>query len=66
LIEEATRHEGRSMWGAMLRALCLVLYCTGMRLGEATRLRIDDVCPATTILAARRQLSWPVGAVVVV
>jgi site-specific recombinase XerD len=27
----------------MLRALTLVLYCTGMRLGEATRLRLDDV-----------------------
>jgi integrase len=43
MIEAATRHEGRSMWGAMLRALSLVLYCTGMRLGEATRLRVEDV-----------------------
>ena len=43
LIEAATRHEDRSMWGAMLRALVLVLYCTGMRLGEAARLPIDDV-----------------------
>jgi site-specific recombinase XerD len=43
LVEAATRHEGRSMWGAMLRTLSLVLYCTGMRLGEATRLRTDDV-----------------------
>lgn len=43
LLEAATRYEGRSMWGAMLRSLSLVLYCTGMRLGEATRLRMDDV-----------------------
>jgi integrase len=43
LIDAATRHQGCSMWGAMLRALALVLYCTGMRLGEATRLRINDV-----------------------
>lgn len=43
LIEAATRHEGRSMWGAMLRALSLVLYCTGMRLGEAARLLMEDV-----------------------
>jgi len=43
MIEAATRHEGRSMWGAMLRALSLVLYCTGMRLGEATRLRMEDI-----------------------
>jgi len=27
----------------MLRALILVLYCTGLRLGEAVRLRMDDV-----------------------
>ena len=31
------------MWGGMLRALTLVLYCTGMRLGEAVRLCVDDV-----------------------
>jgi integrase len=43
MIEAATQHEGRSMWGAMLRALSLVLYCTGMRLGEAARLRVDDI-----------------------
>ena len=54
LIELATRHEGRSMWGAMLRALCLVLYCTGMRLGEATRLRIDDVDLRRCVLTVER------------
>lgn len=43
LIDAATRHEDRSLWGGMLRALTLVLYCTGMRLGEAVRLRMLDV-----------------------
>ena len=54
LIEEATRHEWRSMWGAMLRALSLVLYCTGMRLGEATRLRFDDVDLSRHVLTVER------------
>lgn len=43
LVGAATRHEGRRIWGAMLRTLTLMLYCTGMRLGEAVRLRIEDV-----------------------
>lgn len=30
VLDAATRHEGRSIWGAMLRALMLVMYCTGM------------------------------------
>lgn len=54
LIEAATGYEGRSMWGAMLRALMLVLYCTGMRLGEATRLRIDDVDLRLRVLTVQR------------
>ena len=37
LLGAASHHEGRRLWGAMLRALTLVLYCTGMRLGEAVR-----------------------------
>jgi integrase len=43
LLAAATSHKGRSIWAAMLRALVLVLYCTGMRLGEAVRLRTADV-----------------------
>ena len=54
LIEAASRHEGRSMWGAMLRALTLVLYCTGMRLGEATRLRMEDIDLRRCILTVQR------------
>jgi integrase/recombinase XerD len=36
-------HEGRFIWGSMLHTLILLLYCTGVRLGEAVRLRTDDV-----------------------
>lgn len=54
LLEAATRHKGRFIWGAMLRALILVLYCTGMRLGEATRLRMDDVDLRQATLTVRR------------
>jgi integrase/recombinase XerD len=54
LVEAATRHEGRSMWGAMLRALTLVLYCTGMRLGEAARLLMVDVDLRRAVLTVQR------------
>lgn len=43
LLAAATAHKGRFIWGTMLRTLMLVLYCTGMRLGEAVRLRWEDV-----------------------
>lgn len=42
LLAAATSHKGRFIWSAMLRTLILVLYCTGMRLGEAVRLRTAD------------------------
>jgi integrase len=54
LVQAATRYEGRSMWGAMLRALTLVLYCTGMRLGEATRIRMADVDLRLAALTVQR------------
>ncbi|WP_231973162.1 tyrosine-type recombinase/integrase [Variovorax sp. HW608] len=43
LLAAATNHNGRFIWSPMFRALVLVLYCTGMRLGEAVRLRMVDV-----------------------
>lgn len=43
LLAVATAHQGLYIWGLMLRALILMLYCTGMRLGEAVRLRTADV-----------------------
>lgn len=54
LVDAATRHEGRSLWGVMLRALTLVLYCTGMRLGEAVRLRMVDVDLRRAVLTVQR------------
>lgn len=43
LLVLASSHKGRFIWAPMLRLLILVLYCTGLRLGEAVRLRIADV-----------------------
>lgn len=43
LLAAAASHKGRFIWGPMLRTLMLVLYCTGLRLGEAVRLRTEDV-----------------------
>ena len=54
LLDAATRHEGPNMWGAMLRALTLVLYCTGMRLGEATKLHLVDVDLRRAVLTVQR------------
>ena len=54
LVDAAARHEGRNRWGAMLRALTLVLYCTGMRLGEATRLHLVDVDLRKAVLTVQR------------
>lgn len=53
LLNAASHHEGPRLWGAMLRALILVLYCTGMRLGEAARLRLDDVDLRRAILTVQ-------------
>lgn len=54
VVRAATEHEGRSMWGAMLRALSLVLYCTGMRLGEAIKLLMVDVDLRRAVLTVQR------------
>jgi integrase/recombinase XerD len=43
ILAAAGSHSGRFIWALMLRALILVLYCTGLRLGEAVRLRTADV-----------------------
>ena len=43
LLAAAASHQGRFIWGPMLRTLILVLYCTGLRLGEAVRLHTADV-----------------------
>jgi len=43
LLHAASEHHGRWIWASMFRALMLVLYCTGLRLGEAVRLRMEEV-----------------------
>jgi site-specific recombinase XerD len=43
LLAAASAHQGRYFWSSMLRTLILVLYCTGVRLGEAVRLSTADV-----------------------
>lgn len=43
LLAAAASHQGRYIGATMLRTLILVLYCTGMRLGEAVRLRMADI-----------------------
>lgn len=43
ILAAASSHHGRFIWAPMLRTLVLVLYCTGLRLGEAVRLRMADV-----------------------
>lgn len=42
LLAAATAHEDHFIWGAMLCPFMLVLYCTGLRLGEAARLQQSD------------------------
>lgn len=43
ILAVASVHDGRFIWASMLRTLILVLYCTGLRLGEAVRLRMADI-----------------------
>jgi site-specific recombinase XerD len=43
LVDAAGTHHGRNLRAATLRTLLLILYCTGLRLGEAVRLQVSDV-----------------------
>lgn len=43
LVAAASRHQGRNIGAAMLRMLMVMLYCTGLRFGEAVRLQRADV-----------------------
>lgn len=54
IIAAACVHHGRFIWAPMLRALILVLYCTGVRLGEAVRLNMADVDLDRGVLAIQR------------
>jgi integrase/recombinase XerD len=43
ILVAAGSHDGRFIWALMLRTLILLLYCTGLRLGEAVRLHMSDI-----------------------
>jgi integrase/recombinase XerD len=43
VLAAAERHLGKNIWAGMLHTLLVVLYCTGLRFGEAVRLRLGDV-----------------------
>ena len=43
LIDAAGKHAHRNLTPATLRTLLLILYCTGLRLGEAVRLALQDI-----------------------
>jgi integrase len=43
LLDAAGEHACRNLTPATLRTLLLILYCTGLRLGEAVRLTLEDV-----------------------
>lgn len=57
ILAAASVYEGRLMWASMLRRLVLVLYCTGLRLGEAVRLTMSDVDLERAILTVRESKS---------
>ena len=43
IIDAADLYRPRNLGATTLRALLLILYCTGLRLGEAVRLQVRDV-----------------------
>jgi integrase/recombinase XerD len=53
LLAAAQRHQGRNFWPPLTKTLILVTYCTGLRLGEAVRLRCSDLDLRRQILYIR-------------
>lgn len=53
LITAADHHHGRNFWPGMLRMLLIATYCTGLRLGEAVRLRLIDLDQERGVLHIR-------------
>jgi integrase/recombinase XerD len=43
LLSAAGRHRRRNVGPVLMRTLLLILYCTGLRFGEAVRLRLSDI-----------------------
>lgn len=53
LITAAEQHQGRNFWPGMFRMLLIATYCTGLRLGEAVRLRLTDLDQERGVLHIR-------------
>lgn len=53
LIQAAEQPQGGRSWPAALRMLLIVTYCTGLRLGEAVRLQLDDLDQVGRVLNIR-------------
>ena len=53
LITAAEHHHGRNFWPGMFRMLLIATYCTGLRLGEAVRLRLIDLDQERGVLHIR-------------
>lgn len=43
ILDAAEAHHGRNISAIVLRTFILILYCTGLRLGEAVRLQLRDL-----------------------
>lgn len=43
LLEAVSKLRGPNVWHPCIRVLLLILYCTGLRIGEAVRLQLRDV-----------------------
>src|SRR5579883_947598 len=53
LVTAAEQHQGRNFWPGMFRMLLIATYCTGLRLGEAVRLRVTDLDQERGVLHIR-------------
>lgn len=53
IVVAARHHRGRNFWPGMLATLVVATYCTGLRLGEAVRLRLVDLDQAQRLLRVR-------------
>lgn len=53
MLDAASQHHSRNLDGVVLRTLLLILYCTGLRPGEAPRLLLKDVDLERNIFTVR-------------
>jgi integrase len=53
IVVAARHHQGRNFWPGMLGTLVVATYCTGLRLGEAVRLRLVDLDQRQRLLHVR-------------